>query len=461
MSGLFGSLTSAARALEAQRYGLDVVGQNIANANTPAYARRAVDLVAVPPNSGGSAGQGVDVGGVRSLRDRLVERRLHQELPAERREAAIAESLAIVEIALGEPGQSIDGSLRRLFDAFSRLAESPTSAVARQEVVLQGESLATAFRDMAGRFEAARRDADLRIRSAVDEVNGLATRIAALNNSMGEAASGAPLHLQDEQSALVRQLSEIVGIEVIERPEGGVDLTFGSGRALVIGGAAYEATAAATGPAGYAQVTTGGMTVTSELRGGRLGGFLQVRDVNIPDYVARLDELAYETVQQVNVLHTAGFDQTGAAAGNFFDFSAPPAGTAGAAAAMILDPALAGDPRRVAAGSTADSGDNQTARTIAALRDARVIDGGTASLNDAWSQIVYRAGRDTRSAKDEARSRLEIVRQVDALRDATSGVSLDEEAMQMLKYQRAYEANARFFQIVDRVLDNLLQMVGR
>ena len=75
--------------------------------------------------------------------------------------------------------------------------------------------------------------------------------------------------------------------------------------------------------------------------------------------------------------------------------------------------------------------------------------------------MVYRVARDTRSANDERDSRAEIVRQVDALRDAVSGVSLDEEAMNLMKFQRAFEANARFFQVIDRSLEMLLQMAGR
>ncbi len=93
MSSLFSSLTSAARALDAQRFGLDVTGQNIANVNTPGYTRRVIDMAAVPPESNRTAGRGVDVVAVRSARDLLIERRLQQEVPAERREGALADVL--------------------------------------------------------------------------------------------------------------------------------------------------------------------------------------------------------------------------------------------------------------------------------------------------------------------------------------------------------------------------------
>lgn len=462
MSDLFSSLTSAARSLDAQRLGLDVAGQNIANVNTPGYARRVVDLVAVAPAAPGTPGRGVEAAGIRALRDRLLERRLQQELPSERREAAIAETLSIVEATLGQPGASIDGSLQRFFDAFARLAEDPTSSVARQEVVLQGESIAADFRNMASRLDSARHDVNRHITAATDSINSLVTRIAALNQAIGTAGSAeASLHARDDQARLVRELSELVDVRALERSDGGVDLSIGSGRALVVGTTAYAVTATPAAPSGLAQLTLGGATITSEISGGRLGGLLQARDVKIPDYQARLDTIAYELATRVNALHTAGYDQTGVDAGDFFAFSTALIGSAGAAAALIVESAVAADPRRVAAASIAQAGDNQTAKAITSLRDDRVLDSNTATLADGWGQLVYRVGRDARAAAAERDSRREIVRQVDALRDEVSGVSLDEEAMHLLKFQRAYEANARFFRTIDDMLQTLLNVLVR
>ena len=457
---LFTSLTSAARALDAQRYGLDVAGQNIANVNTPGYSRRTIDLAAIPPDGAGSAGRGVDVVGVRALRDRLLETRLQQEVPAQTAQGAMHAALSVVEAALGDPGSSIDKSLQNFFDAFSRLAEAPGSATARQDVLLQADNMADAFRNMYARLDAARRDADRQIRSVTEDVNELTGQIAELNDAIASAASAeSALHLRDDQAQLVRKLAELVDIDVLERTEGGVDISVGNGRPLVVGVTTYDVMLTNTPPFGYAALGVNGTTITSEITGGRLGGLLTVRDVNIVDYQESLDELAFEVANQVNTLHTAGFDQTGAAAGDLFDFSPAIAPPTGAAAAIRVVPAVAADARLVAAAGIANGGDNQNARAIAALREELVLNGGTATLSDAWGQLVYRVGRDTRSALQEMKSREEIVAQVDALRDEVSGVSLDEEAMNLLKFQRAYEANARFFTMVDRTIEMLLNMV--
>src|SRR5262245_54459329 len=229
MSYLLSSLSMATRALEAQPFGLDVTRQNLGHINTPGYSRRTIDFAEVPPESSRSAGRGVDAVGVRAQRDQLIERRLRQELPAERREAAVADTLSIVEVALGRPGASIDAALNRYFDAFASLSQSPSSAVARQEVLLQGESVSAAFRDMASRIAGSQRETDGQVQSLTDDISALASQIAKLNETIqrtGESAGGI-LHLQDQQGELVRKLSGIIDVDVLQRADGGVDITIG------------------------------------------------------------------------------------------------------------------------------------------------------------------------------------------------------------------------------------------
>ena len=459
MSSLFSSLTAAARALDAQRFGLDVTGQNIANVNTPGYTRRVIDMAAVPPESNRTAGRGVDVVAVRSARDLLIERRLQQEIPAERREAALADALGVVEVALGKPGESIDAALDRFFDAFSNLSQNPSSSVGRQEVLLQAESLADTFRDMAERLAVSQRDTDGQVASAAQDINELATQIAKINETIartGESAGGI-LHLQDEQSVLVRQLSEIVDVDVLQRADGGVDITIGNGRALVIGENGYQVQTSVV--AGVNHVFSAGVDITSELSAGKIGGLIYARDVLLPGYQANLDSLAYEVANNVNTLHAAGVGGDGGTGRNLFTFTPAIVGSAGAAGAIGVNAAVAADGNLVAAaGAGAPVGDNATARDIAALRHAKVV-GGTATFAETWGELVYRVGRDSQTAANEQSSREEIVTQVDALRDQVSGISLDEEAVNLVKYQKAYEANARFFRAIDSTLDTLIGML--
>lgn len=457
MPGLIDSLTMAARSLQVQQYAMNVTGQNISNVNTPGYTRRVVDMADVPPSSGG----GVAVEDVRAIRDRLLDGRLLMQVPLGARETAIADALAMVETTLGAPGKGLDEKLDAFYSAFADLAENPTSSVSRRQVQVSAEALATSFNEIAERLETGRRAADTRIRGAVDEINTLSSRIAEINAALpGARADGNALTLEDQQAELVRRLSALADVHTISRTEGGVDVTFGNGRPLVVGVNAYSVGLTAAPPYGYATLTTGGVDVTSEVTGGRLGGLLQVRDRILPGYLASLDALAAQTSDSVNALHTAGFDPTGTAGGAFFSYSVAVNGTSGAARALRVDPAIVSDNGRIAAAAIGVSGDNGTARAIAALRNQRVLNGNTATLTDGWGDLVYRVGSDSQAAASARDTQNTITQQVDALRDQVSGVSLDEEALNLLKFQRAYEANARFFTAVDSMLQTLMNVVN-
>ncbi len=455
MSGLFGSLSATARALDAQRFGMDVTGQNIANVNSPGYARREA-LLAPSPIAGEMEGMGgVDVLGVRATRDRLLESRLQMELPAERRESAIADALGVVEVAIGAPGESIDGELDEFFNWAAQLATDPTSQTLRREFVSAGERLSLAFRDIYSRLTAAQHQADANIRGGVDAVNASLESIARLNASIAQVGTEAATNqaLFDQQKVAVDELTKQLDVAVIWRPDGGVNITTSSGQPLVLGNKAYTLTAAPLGPSGFVDlVAQDGQSLTADITGGQLGGYLHVRDALIPGYLTALGTLATSVVTEVNQVHQNGYDASGDPGQAFFTVTT---GT-NAASSIAVSAAIATDPGLVAAGGSTVPGDNTNARALAALRDADVSTSG--SFSDAWAQLVYRVGADTQAAQQSQTSRQEIVRQIQALREAVSGVSLDEEAMSMIRYQRAYEANARFFQVVDQSIETLLNM---
>ena len=456
MSDLFASLSATSQALNAQRLGLDVVGQNIANVNTPGYTRRVVDLAEIPAYGPLNAGGGVQATGIRSVRDTFLETRLQLETSAEQRETAVASSLGVIEAGLGSAGGSIDGKLTAFFDSFAQLADDPTSSTARLGVISQGSQLADSFHQMSAQLSQARWDANTQIRTNVDQVNALARKIAEFNGAIAGQDPAVTLNAQDGLAAAISDLSKLVDISTVQRADGAVDVTFANGQALAIGNQSYDLSAV-PGADGLVGLVSQGTSVTADVTGGEIGGLLHVRDGLLPDYLRRLDDIAYTVTEQVNNLHSAGYNLDGQTGVMFFT---PLSGSAGAAAQIAVDPALASNPRAVAAGASAAAGDNQTARAIDALRDGRVLSNGTATLINGWAELVYRIGQDSSAAQQEQESRGEIVQQVNAMRDAVSGVSLDEEAATMMRFQRAYEASARYFQSVDSAIDTLMQMIG-
>jgi len=456
-SGLFSQLGMAARSMEAQSFGLDATGQNISNANTAGYTRRVVDFASIPPADPRiSAGGGVEVTGVRAVRDRLLDRRFYQEQPLQSRAGAIYDSLSVAQTALGNPGASIDAKLSAFFDAWSGLADNPTSSSQRSQVIAQGQQLAASFRDMAGRLVTSQQEADSNVRATVDQINTLANQIASLNQKITATGVDGSLTLRDSQGEALKQLSTLVDIQTITNADGTVQVSFAQGHALVVGENAYTVGITNAATTGFAQVTSGGSDVTKFVSGGKLAGYLNVRDTLLPSYKTQLDTLAYGVATQINTLHTAGFDGNGAAGQNFFN---PLATVAGAASQITVNGVVAASPSLVVAASTTGTpGDNTQARAFANLRDSKVLAGGTQTFGDAWSLLTYSVGQDASSAKADQDSRGEVVRQIENLRDSVSGVSMDEETANMMKFQRAYEANAKYFSVVNATLDTLLQL---
>jgi flagellar hook-associated protein 1 FlgK len=323
-------------------------------------------------------------------------------------------------------------------------------------VLTRGQALAGEIRATDGRLQAAQLDADGRIRAAVDEINALANRLAAINEEIDRGAPSGTLVLRDQQTEIVRELSSLIDVEVIDHPSGTVQVSFGRGQPLVVANVAYPVTIQNEATTGFARLYSGVTDVTDAIAGGRTAGLIAARDVNIPGYRSQLDTMAYELAAQVNALHDAGFTLGGVDAPPFFT---PLAAPAGAAAAIAVNPAVVADTGLIAAGSVAATpGDNGTARSIAQLRDARVLSGNTATFTGYYTDLVYSVGADRSSALTERELRTEVVRQIENLRESVSGVSLDEEAAAMMRYQRAYEANARFFTTINETLDVLLNL---
>ena len=456
MSGLLDSLSAASNALNAQTMGMDVVSQNIANVNTPGYTRRTLTLAETPPVGASNIGGGVTVTGVSAARDTYVESSIRDQSSTAARNGTVSDSLTVIETALGQPGASLDASITSFYDAWSGLASDPSSPSARDAVVQQGQVLATNFNALAGQLTSAQQDADAQVRGSVDQVNRLTGQIASLNAQI-TAPNGANVEgLKDQRTLALGTLAGLVNIQTTEQADGGVNVMVGQGRLLVAGSTNYAMGLDTTGANGFAQVTANGQTITSELTGGSMGGAIAVRDTLIPGYQQQLDQLAFDFGTQVNAEQHAGFDATGTAGADFFTL---PGSQGGAAAAITVDPGLAANSQLVAASATGTVGDNQNALAVAASRDQQTLAGGTASAMQLWSQLVYTVGADTVGAQSAQSASQSVVDQLTKLRDATSAVSIDQEATSLMQYQRAYEASAKYFSVVNATLDALMNMV--
>jgi flagellar hook-associated protein 1 FlgK len=187
----------------------------------------------------------------------------------------------------------------------------------------------------------------------------------------------------------------------------------------------------------------------ADINGGTLKGLLQARDETVPAKLDQLQQLAASLITEVNTRHRAGFGLNDATGLDFFSGSG--------ADDIALAPEIADNPSNIAAASAAASpGDASNALAIAALRHERVMEGGTASIDDFYRSIVVRLGVETRQATDMVDNEEAMLQAMTERRQSVSGVSLDEELANLIKYQHAYAAAARLISVVDEMMQSLL-----
>ncbi len=451
------------RALRAGQVGVEVASQNIANVNTPGYTRQTVQLSAAVPsngllNTGFHFGTGVNVDGIKGNRDQFIAARLQTETAVNGRLTAERDALAPVEAAFHEGDKGgINAALKGFFGAFRDLEANPTATAIRASVVEKGNTLASAFHATRSRLSEIRQQADQDVRAAVNTVNELAGKVAQLNTQirLADDNSGNSSGLVDQRTVAIQQIAEITGARSTTNADGTVTLTLGDGQALVYADQAARLTAEDTPPDGLATVKIDGQpTVISE---GKVRG-LQNAIAGIGGQIQTLDDLAASLAGRVNAAHAAGSDLNGNVGSAFF---ATPVSGPVTAENFEVAAAIKANPRRVVAAATgAGGGDGSVARNIAELLSdtTSVVGTTTGSYTNIFASLVSSAGAAVKAADDELVTQSAILAQTQAQRDSVSGVSLDEEAINLLQYQKAYEAAARFLRVADEMTQTILQL---
>jgi flagellar hook-associated protein 1 FlgK len=454
----FSGLSTALSSLYAQRRGMDVTGQNVANANTDGYTRQRVDLQSVGPAATpaiyatpNTTGDGVQVGGVARLQDVFLENRGRVEHAQGAYLNEQKQVYASVEQALSEPGDNgLQSQLSAFWSAWHDLANTPGDAAARTQLIERGGTVANSLHSTSGTlaelWSATREQLDV----AAADVNGTAAQVAKLNQAIVRAGQAdLPTNeLADQRDQLVMHLAELTGATVVPHSDGAVDVLL-TGAPLVTGGTArtVEAVGArrladqAGGPAALRWTdTTTPVTVVS----GQVASTLETLSTTLPRYTAALDTVAATLASTVNAQHAAGFERSGTPGGAFFT------GTTAATITVALT-----DPDQVAAagtpGGTLDGGN---ADLLAGLA---VAAGGP---DPVYRQLVVDVGVATQTVNRRADIQSTVTTAVDAARQGESGVNLDEEMTNMLTYQRAYEAASRVINAIDESLDTLINHTG-
>jgi flagellar hook-associated protein 1 FlgK len=360
-SGLIGvALTGLASA----QTGIATTGHNIANVNTPGYARQqAVQTTNFSQATGaGWIGRGASVETIRRSYDVFLAAQARDARASAAHWESYAAQLGALDGAVADSDAGLGPALGGFFAAANALSSSPADAAARQALVSGAQSLAGRLRELDAAFAQQLADLDARLQSAVGSANALASRVAVLNEriALGGAAGHAPNDLLDQRDALVHELAGLVRVKVVAQDDGVYNLFLGNGQPLVVG-AAPTAIVAVADRDDPQRTVLGLQTAAGPLRfragdlgGGLVGGLLAFREEALEPARNELGRIAVALAGAFNAQHALGIDRNGAPGGDFFAVGAPRAfaaagnaGTAGIAAAISDAGALTASDYRV------------------------------------------------------------------------------------------------------------------
>jgi flagellar hook-associated protein 1 FlgK len=196
------------------------------------------------------------------------------------------------------------------------------------------------------------------------------------------------------------------------------------------------------------------VNITDRLADGKLKGWVDVRDVEISSYLSRLDLLAQGIMDEVNNLHQSGYGLDGSTGNNFFT-------GASTAAGIQINPAIVSNLDVVAAASSSTwvPGDNGNAIAIANLQHSLTMDGNALTYDDYFHSLVSEVGGKVQNTNAYYHHQSEMVAQLENRRESISGVSLDEEMMNLVKFQHAYDAAAKLIATADEMMQTVLNMI--
>ncbi len=444
------------RGLRAAQAALDTASHNIANVNTPGYSRQRAELTAgdpyTVPGLGHPAGAALQIGtgvlarSISQARDVALDSQVRGAYSDQQAALARQGALSQVEEAVGEPGSTgINAALTRLFNDFHDLASQPESRGLRNAVVAGAQNVAGVFRRVAGRLEEGANTLDDQVASGVAEVNDAAQRVARLNREIRKlvAQGDQPNDLRDQRGLLLDGLAKKANTTVFQQADGTVSVQIG-GVALVRGGDALPV-------ASISDLTAGGDLSSGELKG------LVDAQADVAGVRAQLDGFASAFRDQVNALHQGGLDKNGAAGIALF--------TGAGGADLAVSAVVAADADRLAASSAATpfavgNGDNALALADLATRKVSAGPVTNETLRDFWGGEATKIGVQVKGLSDDLTSHDAFVSQFENRREAVSGVSLDDEMADMVRFQRAYQAAARVISMADELAGSIIEMVG-
>ncbi|TNE32280.1 flagellar hook-associated protein FlgK [bacterium] len=475
----FSTLEIGKTALLAQRYGLEVVSNNISNANTEGYSRKRADLKTTDSkyDQGNFIGTGVIADKLKSFREEFFDKEIRNSITRNSGYESDQEVLKKIEGVLGEPSETgLNNLISDFFISWDELSSNPDKAAYRQKVISSAKSMTDKFHQLAEGFEEARLDVLGKLKNNVDEVNKLSQNIADLNGKIGNnhnAAKEGDLNMADQRELLVEKLAEFGKVNVNQNDDGTINV-FLNGTNLVTAetsntikivettnGATNERTISlySTDKQGNAihKINPGNGKLESQMN--HYNETLDKDDTSGNFSIAKsINELAKEISANVNMASVTGYglNDTGATPPGRSFFIPYPADAD--ALSINVNPIIENDVNNLPVSSIAgESGNNQISIQIASMADdINFINNRTPG--EYYTDLLSKAGNMLSDSQTGLKNSTMVLDQMKNQRDTVIGVNLDEEAVNLIKFQRSFEAASRVVNMADEVLGTIVNL---
>ncbi len=479
MSNLLASLNVTASALNAFDLALETTQNNVANAQTPGFAKQTQTLDAAAFNlSAGEVG-GVTAGAVISARDQFAEQNVHtQNMQLGASTQDVTSLTQLQNLFPVSQTSGIANALNGLFSSFSGWAESPNDSTAQQSVINNATTVAQAFQETATGLNQFAQTTDQQLQQTVSNINQLAAQLAGDNKliqqgDIGDAGLDASIH------NTLDQLSQYVNFTSTQQTDGTTTVLVDGQTPLVMGATQFSlgfqmaqptnpAPVNASGPPNAVVLGFDGSDITSQITSGQLGSLLNTRNTVLPAYIGdayqsgTINTLAQQFAETVNGMLTSGniTDGPPAQAGRAL-FTYDTTNSTNVAQTLAVDPTMDGTQLAAIQPGPPEVA-NGVALSLAGLSDPQ---GSTGQINGQsftgyYGNMAANVGTALNVATDQQSAQQAAVAQAQNLRQQSSGVNLDQEAVSLVQFQKAYDANSRFVSVIDSITADLMNMIG-
>lgn len=463
MSGLFGLLNLGARALQTQRTGVEIAGQNLANVNNPSYARQRVAIGTAPSVDYGLGPQGTgsEAISIVSIRNEIIDGQIVSESSVLGSLESQQKGLQYAQASLGEVldttgnlstgGHGISAALGAVFDAFQAVSGDPRTLSTRQALVSRATDLSDRFREVDQRLDTVLNSLDDSLSNEVDSANAILSNIADLNDKIVRSEAGGngrANELRDFRQSKLEELSKLVSIDVTDGDSGAVNIAV-AGVSVVEGNKVVDGLETYKPDGERLQVRTQSTKTPLSLTGGAIEGTIDVRDGAISKLRSDINQLASTLISQINDVYKNGYDLDGGTGQVLFE------GTN--AADIRVNETLQSNPAKLQTSAKPNEpGNNGTVLALSQLGHAPIAALNGQTFIQRHGQSVSTLGEALNSVTTGLEDQGVVGAMLQKQRDSVSGVSMDEEMTDLTRFQKAFAASARLITVVDQMLEDVI-----